>query len=176
MGRGMEEGEGIGGGGRLEIPSHRGGDVERMGAGAGGNSAVFIGRKIQRLLAAGRLKLVQSKYEERVRKGLMHKEGLFNPRPGVIYLGNLPLLRPCEIPWLEREDYEEDISCGSSKGKEIEVETSGKEAKYFDPFEDIDDILCRYSNGNKGKVEAQRKSILGEVEKEADKEFKSDND
>ncbi|GJU79112.1 hypothetical protein Tco_1276182, partial [Tanacetum coccineum] len=49
---------------------------------------------------------------------------------------------------------------GSSKGKETEVEASGNEAEYFDPFEDLDDILGQYSNENKGKDQAQRKSIL----------------
>nr|GEX95714.1 hypothetical protein [Tanacetum cinerariifolium] len=50
-------------------------------------------------------------------------------------------LRQGEIPWLEREDYREDIGCGSSKGKETKEEASGNEAEYFDPFEDLDDIL-----------------------------------
>nr|GEV70730.1 hypothetical protein [Tanacetum cinerariifolium] len=75
-------------------------------------------------------------------------------RLGVIYLGNLPLLRPSEITWLEREDCGQDISCGSRKRKETEVEVSGSskaketvveassnEAEYFDPFKDLDDIL-----------------------------------
>nr|GEX63469.1 hypothetical protein [Tanacetum cinerariifolium] len=84
---------------------------------------------------------MQLKYEERVRKGIIPKEGPFNPRPGVIYLGNHPLLRPGEIPWLEMEDCKEDIGCGSRNGKET-----------------------------------KRKSILGGVEKEADTEFKINND
>ncbi|GJW65266.1 hypothetical protein Tco_0117150 [Tanacetum coccineum] len=116
---------------------------------------------------------IQLKYEERERKRLIPIEGPFNSRPGVIYLGNLPLLRPCEIPWIDREDCGDDIGCSSSKGKEQEVEANGNEAYYFDPFEDLDDILRQYAKDN--RVEAH-KAKLGEVEKEVDTEIDSDDD
>nr|GEW56297.1 transposase, mutator type [Tanacetum cinerariifolium] len=51
-----------------------------------------------------------------------------------------------EIPWLERKDCGEDIGCGSSKGKETKVEANGNVTEYYDPFEDLDDILGQYSN------------------------------
>ncbi|GJS85664.1 mutator type transposase [Tanacetum coccineum] len=118
---------------------------------------------------------IQLKYEERVRKGRIHIKIPFNPRPCVIYLGNLPLLKSGEIPWVAKEDYGEDIGCysskgketkieagGSSKGKELEVESSSNETYYFDPFEDLDDILGQYVNDNRVKVESHRKSILDE--------------
>ncbi|GKE61443.1 hypothetical protein Tco_1511810, partial [Tanacetum coccineum] len=44
-------------------------------------------------------------------------QGSFNPRQGVIYLGNPPLLRPCEIPWVDREDCGEIDASVSGKGK-----------------------------------------------------------
>ncbi|GKA40346.1 mutator type transposase, partial [Tanacetum coccineum] len=55
--------------------------------------------------------------------------------------------KPSEIPWLEREDYGDDIVV----------------------------VVAKYYNENREKVEAQRKSILGEVEKEVDTKFKSDD-
>ncbi|GKC17915.1 mutator type transposase, partial [Tanacetum coccineum] len=48
--------------------------------------------------------------------------------------------------------------------KETKVEASGNEAEYFDPFEDLNDILGQYSNENKGRVEAWRKSILANLD------------
>ncbi|GKB18071.1 hypothetical protein Tco_0851994 [Tanacetum coccineum] len=110
---------------------------------------------------------IQLKYEERERKRLIPIEGPFNSRPGVIYLGNLPLLRPCEIPWIDREDCRDDIGCSGSKGKEQEVEANGNEAYYFDPFEDLDDILRQYAKDNRVEAESH-KAKLGEVEKEVD--------
>ncbi|GKE23645.1 hypothetical protein Tco_1435157 [Tanacetum coccineum] len=64
---------------------------------------------------------IQLNYEERVRKRIIHIKGPFNPRPGVIYLGNPHLLRQGEIPWVNRENCGEDIGCSSSKGKELEL-------------------------------------------------------
>ncbi|GKE79555.1 hypothetical protein Tco_1545675, partial [Tanacetum coccineum] len=61
------------------------------------------------------------------------------------------------------------------KGNEPEVEVGGNEAEYFDPFNDIDDILGKYAKDNRVEAESH-KAILGEVEKEADIDFKSGDD
>nr|GEU48041.1 transposase, MuDR [Tanacetum cinerariifolium] len=68
--------------------------------------------------------------------------------------GNPPLLRSGEILWVDKEDYEEDSGCGSSKGKEPEVDASGNEAQHFDPFENLDDILEQYAKDNIAEAES----------------------
>nr|GEU28900.1 hypothetical protein [Tanacetum cinerariifolium] len=73
------------------------------------------------------------------------------PRDGVLTDDNMPtspmdIEGPSEIPWLERKDCREDIGCGSSKCKETKVEASDNVTEYYDPFEDLDDILGQYSN------------------------------
>nr|GFD20030.1 hypothetical protein [Tanacetum cinerariifolium] len=56
------------------------------------------------------------------------------------------------------------------------VEAGPNEAEYFDLFIDLDDMLGQYSNDNRAKAESDKKSILGEVVKEADIEIESDDD
>ncbi|GKB51436.1 hypothetical protein Tco_0902189, partial [Tanacetum coccineum] len=126
---------------------------------------------------------IQLKYEERVRKGRIHIKIPFNPMPYVIYLGNLPLLKSGEIPWVAKEDYGEDIGCysskgketkieagGSSKGKELEVESSSNETYYFDSFEDLDDILGQYVNDNRVKHEEEHFEVNDDSDRFVDEQ------
>ncbi|GJV06441.1 hypothetical protein Tco_1344097 [Tanacetum coccineum] len=64
-------------------------------------------------------------------------------------------LKPCEIPWIDREDCGDDIGCSSSK--------------------DLDDILRQYAKDNRVEAESH-KAKLGEVEKEVDTKIDSDDD
>nr|GEY42110.1 hypothetical protein [Tanacetum cinerariifolium] len=82
----------------------------------------------------------------------------YGPRDGVLTDDNMPT---------SPSDSEEDISCDSSKGKETKVEVScsnkakeigvkasGNEAEYFDPFEDLDDILGDLKQSQVDVIEA----------------------
>nr|GEY54690.1 RNA-directed DNA polymerase, eukaryota [Tanacetum cinerariifolium] len=90
------------------------------------------------------------------------------PSDGVLTADNMP---PSPSKSQGIEYYGEIDASVSSKGKEPDVEASGNEAEYFDPFKDLDAILGQYAkllmitNDLEDKIDSERRKMLRELRK-----------